>query len=252
MPLINMNTMNTRSNKSGLLFINSARRDFGTPSNFTISWNEDIEMKGIGLLSLVMPNTLYNINSSNNKLSVTEGVLDSIITVPIGTYNIVGLLNTLSSLLNGDSILTGAYNLTLDPVSQRVVITCDTNFTIDPTSLGKALGFQLPDRPQAGTQTGDSLYDISGIREVYIQLDLPLGNRFNSEYRDIIGVVPLVSAEFGGILSRSYESDQQMIWFNTPQYVNSLRVQLIDKDGILVDLNGVDWSMELTYSNWDE
>jgi hypothetical protein len=70
-----MNNTRTWTNKtqSGLFYIDSRRRDYGTSSDFTISWNEDIALDAMGLVSVIMPNAFYNINDFNNILSVTEG-----------------------------------------------------------------------------------------------------------------------------------------------------------------------------------
>lgn len=243
-------------NESGLLYVDSRRRDTGTSSDFSITWNEDISMDAIGLLSVVIPNTLYNINQYNNVISVSEGVNTVSVSITQGVYNISGLLTTLGTALTNDLTLTGTYSLTLDATTQKVVASCSTNFRInidsDGDGLASSLGF-ITTRTQATSHTADQLYDISGERIVYIQLDLPLSSRFNKERRDILGAIPIVEAEFGGIISKSFESDQQMIYFGDRQYINSLNVRLIDGKGRLVDLNGTEWSFEIAFQrNKDE
>lgn len=243
-----------KNNNSGLLYVDSRRRNYGTSNDFSISWSEDIEMDAVGLLSVVMPNTIYNVNSTNNSITITEGATTKTVSVPAGIYNIAGLLTVLGTELTNDGTLTGTYSLTLDPTTQKVVASCSTNFTIVPDSdgdgLATSLGFTVA-QAQASSRTANQLYDISGERSVYIQLDLPLSSRFNNERRDIIGVVPIVEAEFGGIISKSYESSEQMIYFADRQFINSLNVRLIDGKGRLVDLNGVEWSFELSFQRSD-
>jgi len=46
---------NINKAKSGLIYIDSRRRDYGTTSAFTISWNQDIALDAIGLLSVIIP-----------------------------------------------------------------------------------------------------------------------------------------------------------------------------------------------------
>jgi len=245
--------MNTNINKaqSGLIYIDSRRRDYGSSSAFTLSWNEDIVMDGIGLLSVIMPNTFYNINDFNNTISVTEGSNTVSIVLSNGVYNIASLLTTLSTALTNNLTLTGTFTCTLDAITQKVVISSTVAFIINMDTLGYGLATSLgftSTQSSATTQTANNLYDISGTREVYIQVNLPLASHFNDDLRDIIGGVPVVQGSFGDIITKSYESSEQMIWFSSTQYINSLSISLVDGYGRPMDLNGVNWSMELAYT----
>jgi hypothetical protein len=125
--------MNNNINKaqSGLIYIDSRRRDYGSSNAFTISWNEDIALDAIGLLSVIMPNTFYNINDFNNTLSVTEGSNTVSIVVSNGVYNIASLLSTLATTLTNNPTLTGTFTCTLDSITQKVVISSIVAFIIN-------------------------------------------------------------------------------------------------------------------------
>jgi len=116
-----------------------------------------------------------------------------------------------------------------------------------PFGLATSLGFTNA-QSSATTQTANNLYDISGTREVYIQVNLPLASHLNDDLRDIIGGVPVVQGSFGDIITKSYESSEQMLWFSNTQYINSLSISLVDAYGRPMDFNGVNWSMELAYT----
>lgn len=45
---------NINNSQSGLFYIDSRRRDYGTRSAFTMSWNEDISLDAIGLEWVIM------------------------------------------------------------------------------------------------------------------------------------------------------------------------------------------------------
>jgi len=242
---------NINKAQSGLIYIDSRRRDYGSSSAFTLSWNEDIIMDGIGLLSVIMPNTFYNINDFNNTISITEGSNTVSIVLSNGVYNIASLLSTLATALTNNLTLTGTFTCTLDTITQKVVISSTVAFIINMDTLGYGLATSLgftSTQSSATTQTANNLYDISGTREVYIQVNLPLASHFNDDLRDIIGGVPVVQGSFGDIITKSYESSEQMIWFSSTQYINSLSISLVDGYGRPMDLNGVNWSMELAYT----
>jgi hypothetical protein len=120
---------------------------------------------------------------------------------------------------------------------------------MDTQGLGVAtsLGFRNT-QSSPTTQTAYNLYDISGTRKVYIQINLPLASHLNDDLRDIIGGVPVVQVSFGDIITKSYESSEHIIWFSNTQYINSLSVFLVDAYGRPMNWNGVNWSMELSYT----
>jgi hypothetical protein len=59
-------------------------------------------MDAVGLLSVVLPNTQYNINQHNNTISTTEGANTVIVTLRSGVNNIAGLLSTLGTALRNN------------------------------------------------------------------------------------------------------------------------------------------------------
>jgi hypothetical protein len=127
---------NINNSQSGLFYIDSRRRDYGTSTAFTISWNEDIALDNIGLLSVIMPNTFYNINDFNNTFSVTEGSNTVSVVVCNGVYNIASLLSTLATALGNNLTLTGTFTCTLDNITKKVVISSTVAFLINMDTKG--------------------------------------------------------------------------------------------------------------------
>jgi hypothetical protein len=56
---------------------------------------------------------------------------------------------------------------------------------------------------------------ISRTWAVCIQVNLPPAAHFNDDLSDIIGGVPVAQGSFGGIITKSYESSEQMIGLET-------------------------------------
>ena len=83
--------------------------------NFTIDYPDGIlsceqqEYIELNVLSFDMLNTMYNINSSNNKFIITRGTTDTTYTIPTGNYSVKTFLANLQGLVN-DPHITIAYN----------------------------------------------------------------------------------------------------------------------------------------------
>jgi len=238
------------TSSSNLIYVNSRNRSYGSSDNFTVTWSEDIAMTWVQILSIIMPNTLYNVNSNHNRLTIIEGSNTVSVPIPVGIYNISSLLIGVATELTNDATLTGTYTCTLDPTTQKVVISSSVNFTVQPNvGLAEMLGFTSA-TSQAGSQSAPDIYDLSiYTRDIYVELrNLPLYSHFGADsYRSIIGRVPLTDTSFGSIVYKDFTSENQMIKFDEKVYINSLDIALIDFEGNPIQLNGVDWSLELAY-----
>lgn len=237
---------------SGLLFIDSSQRTSGTSSSFDILLNQEVPMDSLKLQSVTIPNTFYNITSSNNSFTVTEGANTVSVSLTPGLYSINTLLTLLGTALTDNATLTGTYTCTLDSITQYVTISCTTNFTVISTgALARQLGF-VNATAQAGTEVATELYDLSSLREVYIQVtNIPVSSLFNSGVRNIIGKVPLVGAQFGEIVYHSYDSEATMINFVSTELVDTIGISLVDSSGNLMDNLGIEWSLEFVFTRRD-
>lgn len=233
---------------SKLIYLSSAQRDSGTSSNFSISWGTEISMDAIKVVSVTMPNTFYNITTTNNKLISTEGVDREEVSITPGLYNINSLLTALAAALTANATLTGTYTAAVDPTTQLITLTSTVAFVIDTTTLAAQLGFTSTPTSSATSHVADELYDISSVRQVFLQVTgIPVTSIFNSGFRNILCTVPLVNAEFGQIIHQTYDSDANMITFTDTQFVDTLGFSLVDETGAPVDNNGVEWNIELAY-----
>jgi len=180
------------------------------------------------------------------------------VVVANGAYNIAPLVSTLATALTNIAPLVSTFTCTQDSITQEIVISSTVPFVINmdsqgfsgtgtpPLGLATSLGFT--NTQSSGTiQNADNLHYISGTREVYNEVNLPLASHFNDDLRDIIAV-PVVQGSFGDIITKSYESSEQMIWFSNTPYIYSVSASLVDAYGRPMNHNGVNWSMELAYT----
>lgn len=234
---------------SKLIYLSSSQRDSGTSSNFSISWGTEIAIDAIKVVSVTMANTFYNLTTANNVFIGTEGINRVEVSVPVGLYNINSLLIALADALTANATLTGTYTATINPTTQLVTLTSTVAFIIVDTPLARQLGFVDTPTSSATSHTATELYDLSSIRQVYIQVSgIPVTSIFNNGFRNILATVPLVNAEFGQIIYQSYDSESNTITFTDTQYVDSLGFTLVDETGAPVDNGGVEWHIELAYT----
>ena len=82
-----------------IMVLNSKFRtaDSNSSSDFTISIGQSISIKQMVIQSVTLPNTVYNIDSSNNVGFITLiGLGTYVILVPVGQYNLADFLITLN------------------------------------------------------------------------------------------------------------------------------------------------------------
>lgn len=137
-------------------FISSVNRQPNEHTyNFSIDYPDDVlmcrnnEYMEMNVLSFDMPNTMYNINDSNNKFEIiTDGVVE-IKTIASGNYTVKTFMKQLKTLINNDDIVISyneaqnTYSFTKDDV---VIV----NYIFKPISMGKLIGL-----------TNDTEYTIS-------------------------------------------------------------------------------------------
>lgn len=228
-----------KSNSSKSIYISSKNRSSGTANSFTTLLRDPVDASGIRLLSLSLPNTFYNITSSNNTLTVTDTGGIASVTITAGFYDLTGLYAALKTALDGNATLNGTYTLSQSSVTYKTTISCTVNFNISTsTTLSQMLGYSGTTTTGASA-TSENIPNIN-IGSVYIATDVALNTYVDSQIRNVIAKAT-ASETFGSYLSLPYE-DPQYIQFKSPMTLSQIGLTLTDQDGTLLDTNGVEWS----------
>lgn len=220
---------------------NSGNAYFSIPSIYV----EDGNYIYLSVVSCIIPYAFYNINSTNNTLTYDiVGGPQLTFTVPVGNYNINQLLTYINNNWTG-------YTLTLNLLTNKITITksAAADFTIYSGGLGNILGFTSNAYGLAGnsyTVTGASVANLYTITNVNVETNLLTYNVSNisnqTQNRSILASIPVAVAPFSLI---SYENPSM---YKTNLYVgefNNLSVRLLDNNGAVIDMNGVDYTMTL-------
>jgi hypothetical protein len=196
----------------------------------------------VNVVHASIPFTFYNINSSNNVLNYSiEGTNYSFI-IAQGNYNVVNLKDYLMSNLPG-------FIITYSPITNKYTFTQNYyGFTFLNTSTClNILGFSQQTITSNGTSlTSTQSVNLNPIRCVCICSDLPSSNiSLNSKNKNnILCSIPITTQPNSIITYLNHNNFKINTYANV---LSSIRIQLMDQDGNLLNLNGTNWSMTIQF-----
>lgn len=233
------------------LLVNSKYRNTGTTSNFSYQLLVAIiNPKKVALENIQIFNTAYTINNNNNKLYWTDSAsVTHISTLTNGNYSATSLCEHVETILNADNTGANTYTVTFSIITGKITITNSasnfslTFYTNTLNSCAYVLGFNDENKTSALTYTGDNVVNLN---TKYYTVHTDLLNTNNTHQSDqinsIIAIVPN-NVNFGDCicyspnLAKSFELNQTEI--------SSIQFYIKDDRKNIIDLNGVDWSMNL-------
>jgi hypothetical protein len=244
-----------------------------TITNYNITLPQKVnEVKNMSVTNIELPLTFYNIseNLGNNTMKITQSSVSKQIVIPDGQYTQASLVTAVASRLSALSITNVAFAITNNKtsISTSSVTPYTIEFDVDSTGnfakynfkfrLGWILGFRKQSYVISSTQsmTSECLVDLSGPRYLYLVVDEFTGtgnqNSFVSPLptslinKNVLARIPISLQIYpfmsvfpfhrtNGLLSdiRSYTGKVD---------IQKLNVQLVNENGIVMDLNGADFS----------
>lgn len=245
----------------------SEERTNGIIENFTVYNNVyNIEdhppdhVLRVMVLKCSIPHSYYIVGSNNDKIHITENdginpVTQYDVTLKHGNYNIIYLLNEISTQLQTLSTLT--WTLNFDRITQKVTITTvetvtiTFDFTLTENTAHELLGFTK------GTFTvtnptpliSDSVVRLTGIDHLYIRSNIANTNSIHANLKGntkvLLGLP--VDAKAGELITyHAYSDFDAKILYNTKS-ITAFTLQLTDKHGNIIDLNKQNYDIELLF-----
>ena len=225
----------------------SAEFDFREPIKKSRS---DIKMC-CSVLSFVCPNALYNINETNNLLSITNSYVGIVpqnagvnYIIPVGNYNSTTLISTLLTLL------PAGFSITFNSTNNKFTFSYTQTFSINLTSTIS---------PVIGCLSNTTYLSISNI------LALPYTCNFNGIEQINIGLTSINTnniESFSGSKSNCIQpvtiplNSNQIIYQKTndysfaiiTEYIDDVKIELRDSYNNLINLNNQHWNLTLLFS----
>jgi len=130
---------------SSVFYVDSAKRDrtfFPTPSRYEVNFNEPFRnVFSIQVLDASIPRTHYNIDAHNNEFCFIIENMETTITLPIGDYADVDIIDETNRLLNGRIVM--AFLSSPSDRRKQFIFRSIEPFQIKPfkTTLRSLLGF---------------------------------------------------------------------------------------------------------------
>lgn len=224
------------------LVFNSANKIAGTTSNYTVKFNDRLHIvRSIKLLSVQLPNTIYNIDSTNNTLVINDGIGDYIIQIGAGAYTTATLEAALVAGLT--AAYANAWAVEFDTTTFLTTITGTAAFTLvlSESTINSVLGFGSTDTASATSHTSTSAWNLGVPTPIFICIDEVGRNVMYTDNYCYTFVVQITenSQEFVNYrVHTDMTQKHQLELYNLQNYTVSLRKQ----NNVLVDLNGLDWN----------
>ncbi len=226
-----------------------------TSHNFTVSFNNaTTRITEIVIERIEIPYSFYVINSTNNVLKFNNGVVTATLTP--GNYTSTTIQTELKSKIDtafGDtnttvSFSSSTYKLTITRTSAFIV---DSMTSVPSSTAADILGFKVS-TPSATSATASGVINISGPNYIIIRstfLTKPIQHKMlysNTSYQNNLWAVPL-SASPGDIIFESPNMPIRLNYKFTIQTTDVIDIQLYDDSNNFLDLNGLDWAMQLIF-----
>ena len=207
----------------------------------------------INVVHASIPFTFYNVNSSNNILNYTyltsPSPVSFSLSIPQGNYTANSLKQYLTTQLNSASSLNN-FTTTYDAITNKFTFLSNlsVNFSFDATStcLGLLGLSSQTNSSSTFTLTSNKAVNLYPIRCICVCTNLKTSNINvnNKNKSNILCSIP-ISTQPNSIITYLNQTGFRINTY--ANVISSLRIQLMDQDGNLLDLNGANWSMTIQF-----
>jgi hypothetical protein len=246
---IYINTLNLPSSS----LLNGSKK-----SNLQIQLNESIKINNTNqkmLLSLYtasIPNSFYNISSSQNKFNFKEasgGDWKNII-VPPGNYNSRNLATTIIGLMNSESQNTFTYSLQYSAIYNKYDLICSDTLTtifLDfnvSNSIYKACGFDKTTYNFTSSITSPNIIQIYDEYSIFLHCSLCNNNSLNTfgKASSILEKIPIRGANSVSFFESGLLQQKQLL---SVESIDNFYLSLTNSEGEYIDFLGADLELVL-------
>lgn len=275
---INMHDTNGYHNIiPSIIVIDSADRDTITDSqnSYTITLKKPLrDVRSVRLVQCIIPNSNYNIMSGLIHVTVADLGTDpapsivgttggTALSIDDGLYEEADIITALETLIDAEFAGANA-TVTIDPVSSKVLITCDKAFSLyfdgglvdgrrvyRTNSIGALLGF----RPANYASTESIPFEIEGTYPCNLELDRYIilkikgMNRYdsvNKYVQDAFCIIPLdIRTDRFNMLQNlnNLENEAMIYQCSKGMKLHKFVIEFLDWNGNLYNFRGLDHFM---------
>ena len=246
------------------VYISSKQRQVGESSNsITVRFNPSIDRcKGVQIITAEIPQTWYPFTYFNNQIAyVIDDGTNTIYYASLPTdkfyFNMTDLATDIKTALdnavdsdnNTNSSITFSVSFTMSKMSFLYGLeTGSESFQFVPTqnSAYSMVGLSNFAEGFIFSYQGTSIASLQRTLAVYILSDIVPPNGFSTipGCERTLAKIP-VDVDAGNIIT--YEDQSNSFTPLDSSYISQMKLTLVDDNGTIIDLNGSDWSCELSY-----
>jgi hypothetical protein len=191
----------------------------------------------VGLTNMTFPNTIYNITDESNSITISGTEY----TIEPGNYSASKLETSLSAAI------TSIGSVTFDTQNNVFKFTFSEAQTIQSSTMERQLGLkgQLP-TGSSTSHTANNICDLGGATNIYVRIRNITINNLDSRGRTSNIIASIVNnCNFGSYIF--YVPPEVLYYQIAENTISHLDIELTDQEGKLLDLNGADYNITLTF-----
>lgn len=234
--------------------VSSRRRDNvtgSTSSDFYISLPYPVSERSYYLVQALINNSMYTINSTNNKIYFNENSTDKIATLTSGLYDTVATSTIMDNIKSAMDTASSGYNtftVAFDNNSLKLTISAGNAFsftfgTNTTATARRILGYNESDTTAGTSQLSPNIINLTPSLNLNINVN-GIGEIDDINSGATTFAIPI---DVGQLLYAvdSYATDKFCQHVTFPNGTRKLHIVVTDDDGNTASLNGVDWMMTL-------
>ena len=247
-----MNTDNLYTEKENFIVVLDSRnateyRNSSKHSSVHFDLAEPIRMdkRAISMTCCVLhfqaPNSIYNINETNNLLYVTVFGLSGIsYYIPNGNYNSTTLINYLSSRLP-----TGM-TITIDTITNKFKITHTFDFTITG-NIGPIMGFDTSASSSSNSLIMPYTCNFNGLQSFNIHFPSIVTKNIDSYNKSVSSIIQSIPIACGSN-TISYIKNADFNFVINQEIIDDIQIDIKDDSSNYLNFNNCHWNLTLYFS----
>lgn len=231
------------------LLIDSRDRLDGSPSStqFKIILPNAIHsIKRIKMLACNIPNTTYNIRSTNNLLQFQHGATVYNAIIPVGSYTQYTFPQAIADAMNATD--SNGYTCTYSFTTFKLTISGTASFSLlmANSTIWYEMGFTQSNSSTSTSITAPNILQLGLPLSVYVEVpELSMGMTSSRVNDKCTWVIP-ISVNSGTIQYFADNSNYEQVYtYREGRTINELNVRVRWRNGEPLDLNGADWQFHL-------
>lgn len=217
-----------------IFYLDSSDRNSGTNSNFVIdlpSYQGTMGANTIVCTAAVIPKSWYLVNANLNTFTLSEGLNDFTVTIPIGNYSFTTLRSALETALNAAGAWT--YTVTASQLLGKYVITVTGNGGVQPNLTFPAYPYGTHPLARALGMASTETFSADSLTSTYVA-NLQLTN----------AVKIMTSFAVGGVLCDIFSATPDYTILRYEDRIGTIMAKPIARLSNAIDIQVVDYITE--------